>query len=35
VVVVEKLSVTQNSALRGAPDVLQVTLAVRAPVVLE
>jgi Tfp pilus assembly protein PilO len=32
---VERLSVTQNTALRGAPDVLQVTLAVRAPVVLE
>ncbi|MBY0492251.1 MAG: hypothetical protein K2R93_20595 [Gemmatimonadaceae bacterium] len=32
---VERLAVTQNTALRGAPDVLQVTLGVRAPVVLE
>lgn len=32
---VERLNVTQNSALRGAPDVLQVTVGVRAPVVLE
>jgi type II secretory pathway component PulM len=35
VVRVERLLVTQNTALRGAPDVLQVTLGVRAPVVLE
>lgn len=35
VVVVERLTVTQNSALRGASDVLQVTIGVRAPVVLE
>ncbi len=35
VVQIERLSITQNTALRGAPDVLQVTLGVRAPVVLE
>jgi hypothetical protein len=35
VLFVERLTVVQNSALRGAPDVLQVTLAVRAPVVIE
>jgi len=35
VVYVERLTVQQNSALRGAPDMLQVTLSLRAPVVLE
>ena len=35
VVRVEKLTIQQNSALRGAPDMLQVTLTLRAPVVLE
>ena len=35
VVRVEKLTVQQNSALRGAPDMLQITLTIRAPVVLE
>jgi hypothetical protein len=35
VVVVERFSVQQNSALRGAPDVLQVTIGVRAPVVID
>jgi hypothetical protein len=35
VLFVERLTVVQNSALRGAPDVLQVTLGVRAPVVIE
>lgn len=35
VVVPSALTVQQNSALRGAPDVVQVTIAVRAPVVLE
>lgn len=34
VVVVERVSVQQNSALRGAPDVLQVTIGVRAPVLI-
>ncbi len=32
---VEKMSVTQNTALRGAPDVLQLSFTVRAPVVIE
>ncbi len=32
---VERLTVQINSALRGAPDVLRVTLGVRAPMVLE
>ncbi len=35
VVRVEKLTIQQNSALRGAPDMLQITLTLRAPVVLE
>lgn len=35
VVVPSALTVQQNSALRGAPDVVQVTMAVRAPVVIE
>ena len=35
VLFVERMSVVQNSALRGAPDVLQVTLGIRAPVVIE
>lgn len=35
VVHVEKLTIQQNSALRGAPDMLQIVLTVRAPVVLE
>ena len=35
VVYVERVTVQQNSALRGAPDMLQVTLSLRAPVVLE
>lgn len=32
---VERLTVQINSALRGAPDVLRVTLEVRAPMVME
>ena len=32
---VEKLQVQVNSALRGAPDVLQMTLSLRAPVIVE
>ena len=35
VVYVERITVQQNSSLRGAPDMLQVTVTVRAPVVLE
>ena len=35
VVYVERLTVQQNSSLRGAPDMLQVTVTLRAPVVLE
>lgn len=35
VVVPSALTVQQNSALRGAPDVVQVTMTVRAPVVIE
>ena len=35
VVRVERMTVQQNSALRGAPDMLQITLTLRAPVVLE
>lgn len=35
VVHVERFTVQQNSALRGAPDVLQLSLSVRAPVVLD
>ncbi len=35
VVHVERMSVQQNSALRGAADMLQVTLTLRAPVVIE
>ena len=35
VVRIEKLTVQQNSALRGAPDMLQITMSLRAPVVLE
>jgi len=35
VVVVERFRVQQNSALRGAPDVLQVTIGVRAPVLID
>ena len=35
VVHVERMTVQQNSALRGAPDMLQITLTVRAPVVIE
>lgn len=35
IVYVERVTVQQNSALRGAPDMLQVTLSLRAPVVLE
>ncbi len=35
VVYVERLTVQQNSSLRGAPDMLQVTLSLRAPVVIE
>jgi hypothetical protein len=31
---VERVTVQRNPALRGAPDVLQWTLVVRAPVVL-
>lgn len=34
VVRVERITVQQNSALRGASDVLQVTIAVRAPVII-
>lgn len=32
---VERLTVQQNSALRGASDMLQITLSLRAPVVIE
>lgn len=32
---VERMTVQMNSALRGAPDVLQVTLTLRAPVIIE
>ncbi|MES2523256.1 MAG: GspMb/PilO family protein [Gemmatimonadota bacterium] len=35
VVQVTRMTVQMNSALRGAPDMLQVTLALRAPVVVE
>lgn len=35
VVVVDRLTVQQNSALRGAADMLQITVGVRAPVVIE
>ncbi len=35
VVYVDRVTVQQNSALRGAPDMLQVTLSLRAPVVIE
>jgi type II secretory pathway component PulM len=35
VVEVQRLTVQQTSALRGAADVLQVTIGVRAPVILE
>lgn len=35
VVQVTRMTVQMNSALRGAPDMLQVTLALRAPVILE
>ena len=35
VVYVERITVQQNSSLRGAPDMLQVTVTLRAPVVLE
>jgi hypothetical protein len=35
VVHVERMTVQLNSALRGAPDMLQVTLSVRAPVIIE
>lgn len=34
-VTIERLSVQQNSALRGAPDVLQIQLTVHAPVLLD
>jgi hypothetical protein len=34
-VYVERMSVQQNSAVRGAADMLQVTLSLRAPVVLQ
>lgn len=35
VVYIERITVQQNSSLRGAPDMLQVTVTLRAPVVLE
>lgn len=35
VTVVERLTVQINPALRGAPDVLRITLGVRAPLVME
>lgn len=35
VVHVDRLTVQLNSALRGAPDMLQVTLTLRAPVIIE
>lgn len=35
VVLVDRVTVQQTSALRGAPDMLQVTLTLRAPVSLE
>lgn len=34
VALVQRLTVQQNSALRGAPDVIQVSIGVRAPVIL-
>lgn len=34
-VVVDKLTSQNNSALRGAPDVLQITLSLHAPVIVE
>jgi len=34
-VVIEQLTVRRNSALRGAPDVLQVTIGLRAPLLLD
>lgn len=35
VVRVERMMVQMNSALRGAPDMLQLTMTVRAPVIVE
>ena len=35
VVVVDKLQVQNNSALRGAPDVLQIALSLHAPVIVQ
>lgn len=35
VLTLDKLSVQVNSAMRGAPDVLQMTLTLRAPVIVE
>ncbi len=35
VVRIDKLTVQQNSALRGAPDMLQITITLHAPVVIE
>ena len=35
VVVLDKLTVQVNSALRGAPDVLQMTMSLHAPVIVE
>lgn len=35
VMTLERMTVQMNSALRGAPDVLQLTLTLRAPVILE
>lgn len=35
VVIVDKLTSQNNSALRGAPDVLQITLSLHAPVIVQ
>jgi hypothetical protein len=34
-VLVERLAIRRNSALRGAPDVLQVTIGLRAPLLID
>lgn len=35
VVIIDKLTAQNNSALRGAPDVLQITLSLHAPVIVQ
>ena len=35
VVRVERIAIQQNSALRGAPDVLQITVTLAAPVIVQ